>query len=62
MTQQTTQLNAKSHPYRVVLVAGTVIIHVIGLTGILMCGLSTGFFFAVVSRVYEPRRDKDILT
>lgn len=23
-----------------------------GLTGILMCGLSTGFFFAVVSRVY----------
>ncbi len=24
-----------------------------GLTGILMCGLSTGFFFAVVSRVYS---------
>jgi hypothetical protein len=23
-----------------------------GLTGILMCGLSTGFFFAVVSRLY----------
>jgi len=26
-----------------------------GLTGILMCGLSTGFFFAVVSRVFRPR-------
>jgi hypothetical protein len=26
-----------------------------GLTGILMCGLSTGFFFAVVSRVFETR-------
>jgi len=25
-----------------------------GLTGILMCGLSTGFFFAVMSRVYGP--------
>ena len=25
-----------------------------GLTGILMCGLSTGFFFAVVSRVFRP--------
>ena len=24
------------------------------LTGILMCGLSTGFFFAVVSRMYDP--------
>jgi hypothetical protein len=24
-----------------------------GLTGILMCGLSTGFFFAMVSRVYS---------
>src|SRR5262245_62021048 len=24
------------------------------LTGILMCGLSTGFFFAVVSRMFEP--------
>jgi hypothetical protein len=23
------------------------------LTGILMCGLSTGFFFAVVGRVYQ---------
>jgi hypothetical protein len=30
-----------------------------GLTGILMCGLSTGFFFAVVNRVYEARRGKD---
>ena len=26
------------------------------LTGVLMCGWSTGFFFAVVSRMYEPRR------
>ena len=26
-----------------------------GLTGILMCGLSTGFFFAVVSRIYASR-------
>jgi len=26
-----------------------------GLTGILMCGLSTGFFFAVMSRLYGPR-------
>jgi hypothetical protein len=25
------------------------------LTGILMCGLSTGFFFVVVSRMFEPR-------
>ena len=25
------------------------------LTGILMCGWSTGFFFAVVNRLYEPR-------
>ncbi len=24
------------------------------LTGILMCGWSTGFFFAIVNRVYEP--------
>jgi hypothetical protein len=24
-----------------------------GLTGILMCGLSTGFFFAIVSRIYS---------
>ena len=31
-----------------------------GLTGILMCGLSAGLFFAVVSRIYasrlEPKR------
>ena len=26
-----------------------------GLTGILMCGLSTGFFFAVVSKIYGSR-------
>jgi len=26
-----------------------------GLTGILMCGLSTGFFFAMVSRIHEAR-------
>ena len=26
-----------------------------GLTGILMCGLSTGLFFAVVSTIYAPR-------
>lgn len=26
-----------------------------GLTGILMCGLSTGLFFAVVTRIYAPR-------
>jgi hypothetical protein len=26
-----------------------------GLTGILMCGLSAGFFFAVVSRIYASR-------
>jgi voltage-gated potassium channel Kch len=25
------------------------------LTGILMCGLSTGFFFAVVSRMFDQR-------
>lgn len=25
------------------------------LTGILMCGWSTGFFFAIVSRIYETR-------
>ena len=25
------------------------------LTGVLMCGWSTGFFFAVVSRMYEPQ-------
>ena len=27
-----------------------------GLTGILMCGLSTGFFFAVVSKLYATLR------
>jgi hypothetical protein len=26
-----------------------------GLTGILMCGLSAGLFFAVVSRIYATR-------
>jgi hypothetical protein len=26
-----------------------------GLTGILMCGLSTGFFFAIVSRLFRNR-------
>jgi hypothetical protein len=26
-----------------------------GLTGILMCGLSAGLFFAVVSRIYPSR-------
>ncbi len=26
-----------------------------GLTGILMCGLSTGFFFAMVSRIHQIR-------
>ena len=25
------------------------------LTGILMCGWSTGFFFAIVNRLYEPQ-------
>jgi hypothetical protein len=29
-----------------------------GLTGILMCGLSTGFFFAVLSRVYQSKNVK----
>lgn len=29
-----------------------------GLTGILMCGLSTGFFFAVVSRIYQSWQAK----
>jgi hypothetical protein len=27
-----------------------------GLAGILMCGLSTGFFFALVSRLYAPQK------
>jgi hypothetical protein len=26
-----------------------------GLTGILMCGLSTGFFFVIVSKFFAPR-------
>jgi len=30
-----------------------------GLTGILMCGLSTGFFFAVVSRIYASRLESE---
>ena len=30
-----------------------------GLTGILMCGLSTGFFFAVVSKLYATFRKAD---
>jgi Ion channel len=30
-----------------------------GLTGILMCGLSTGFFFALVSRIYASRTKAD---
>src|SRR6516162_11556912 len=30
-----------------------------GLTGILMCGLSAGLFFAVVSRVYRSRVETD---
>ena len=28
-----------------------------GLTGILMCGLSTGFFFALLSRMHSPAED-----
>ena len=31
-----------------------------GLTGILMCGLSTGFFFAVVSRLFAAKKDSSI--
>ncbi|HEX7781044.1 MAG TPA: potassium channel family protein [Vicinamibacterales bacterium] len=30
------------------------------LTGILMCGWTTGFFFAVVNRLYEPRASANI--
>jgi len=30
-----------------------------GLTGILMCGLSAGLFFAVVSRIYASRLQKE---
>ena len=29
-----------------------------GLTGILMCGLSTGFFFAIVSRLYTAQQKR----
>jgi len=29
-----------------------------GLTGILMCGLSAGLFFAVVSKIFAPRMQK----
>ena len=29
-----------------------------GITGILMCALSAGLFFAAVARIYGPRRDK----
>ena len=29
------------------------------LTGILMCGWSTGFFFAIVSRMFETRKGDD---
>jgi hypothetical protein len=27
-----------------------------GLMGVLMCGLSTGYFFVVVSRIHQPRQ------
>jgi hypothetical protein len=27
-----------------------------GLTGILMCGLSTGFFFALITKLYAPQK------
>jgi len=30
-----------------------------GLTGILMCGLSTAFLFAALSRMYRPRTNTD---
>jgi ion channel len=30
------------------------------LTGILMCGWSTGFFFVVVSRMFEARSDTEV--
>ncbi len=32
------------------------------LTGILMCGWSTGFFFAVVSRMLEPEPSRQVTT
>ncbi len=31
-----------------------------GLTGILMCGLSTAFFFAVILRILTPKNGKDV--
>jgi len=31
-----------------------------GLTGILMCGLSTGFFFAVLSKLYAMLKTADV--
>ena len=31
-----------------------------GLTGILMCGLSTGFFFATVSRLYSTHANAEV--
>jgi hypothetical protein len=31
-----------------------------GLTGILMCGLSAGFFFAVLSRIYASRLEAKV--
>ena len=31
-----------------------------GLTGILMCGLSTAFFFAVILRMLAPEADKEL--
>ncbi|MEY4484524.1 MAG: hypothetical protein RL693_1976 [Verrucomicrobiota bacterium] len=31
-----------------------------GLTGILMCGLSTAFFFAVILRIVTPKSDKGV--
>ena len=30
---------------------------VAGMTGLLMCGLSTGFFFAVVNKLYRPKKE-----
>ena len=29
-----------------------------GLMGVLMCGLSTGYFFVVVSRIHQSRHEK----
>ena len=33
-----------------------------GLTGILMCGLSAGFFFAVVSKLHTAQRERNVAT